>query len=415
MKKELLLIIPNLDFGGAQRSISSLSSVLSEHFNVTLVVFKDSGKVDFKYKGELLSLEVPAGQHILQKIANFFLRCHRLKKIKKQKNVFCSISYLEGANFVNILSKRATENVIVSVRGSQRHDETIKGILGKMRLELLIPFLYRYSDIIVALNQGIVEELRMYGTLKKHRIIEIGNFYDINEIDKDANEELAEPFQFIFKKPVIISAGRLAPEKGYQHFLEVYAALLKTKKSSAHLVILGDGLFREDLVQKAKELNLSYFASWETPLDKIEAYVEPTVFLLGFQVNPYQFLKKATVFVLTSSSEGGPNILSEAMICNVPVVSVDCPSGPREKLSIEDRPELAISKAEFANYGILMPMLNNKTNKNESINEWVIVLIKLLGDVNIRNTYVTCGRSKMEQYGKEIIVQRWLNIILKQG
>jgi glycosyltransferase involved in cell wall biosynthesis len=122
------------------------------------------------------------------------------------------------------------------------------------------------------------------------------------------------------------SVGRLEPQKDFPNLLRAFALL--RKKQMARLVILGEGNLRPQLEALVKELG-----------------IEEDVQLPGFNSNPYAFMKRASVFVLSSVLEGLPTVLIEAMALGTPVVSTDCKSGPKEILG-------------SSGYGTLVPTQN---------------------------------------------------------
>lgn len=409
MSKNVLLLIPSLEFGGAQRSLSKLSVELSKIHNIYLVVFNNKLKPAFTTGGTLISMDVPGAHNNLLKFLYFLKRCYLLNRLKKKYNIDTSISYMDGANYVNILSQTG-EKIIISVRGSQVYDETIRGALGFLRLKVLIPLLYPFSDIIVALNVGIKKELVQYSRIKETKVRVIYNFYDINEINLKAKEEIDTWLKPLFSNyQTIITAGRLAPEKGLISLLTIFAKLIKVTPN-VKLVIVGDGVMRDDLLNKCKNLSLNYWSPWcEISTDKIN-FESSNVFFLGYKNNPFKYIGRATLFTLTSSSEGGPNILSEAMICGTPVISVDCPSGPREKLSSSSFDSKKISKVEYADYGILMPMLNTVGNE-ASVNEWVYTLKALLENESLRRDYAKKAFERMREFAVEKMFSEWKAIL----
>ncbi len=112
---------------------------------------------------------------------------------------------------------------------------------------------------------------------------------------------------------MIISIGRFQKEKDFPTLINAFAKL--RERIDARLVILGDGDERENLESLVKQLGLS--AAVDMP---------------GFVENPYSYLSRASIFVLSSVSEGLPNALLEALALKVPIVSTDCVTGPREIL-----------------------------------------------------------------------------------
>ena len=112
---------------------------------------------------------------------------------------------------------------------------------------------------------------------------------------------------------MIVGIGRLTRQKDFPTLIRAFAAV--RKKLPCRLIILGEGKDRGGLEHLAKRLSLS------------EQIAMP-----GFVENPYAYLKRAALFVLSSAWEGSPNALTEALALGVPVVATDCPSGPREIL-----------------------------------------------------------------------------------
>jgi len=134
-----------------------------------------------------------------------------------------------------------------------------------------------------------------------------------DEIFKKSRENVVHPWFADNSSPLIISVGRLSEEKDHLLLLRAFQKI--RKECSAKLAFIGDGglrCFLEDIVT--------------------EFGLEKDVCFLGFVENPYKYIARSNLFVLSSKSEGLPTVLIEALALGVPVVSTDCPSGPREIL-----------------------------------------------------------------------------------
>ena len=128
-----------------------------------------------------------------------------------------------------------------------------------------------------------------------------------------AETPLEHPWFVEHETPVILGAGRLTRQKDFHTLIRAFAQAREVRP--CRLIILGDGGQRDELLALATELG-----------------VAEDVDLPGFAANPYAWMRAADLFVLSSRWEGSPNVLTEAMACGTPVVSTDCPSGPRETL-----------------------------------------------------------------------------------
>ncbi|MFO0920034.1 MAG: glycosyltransferase, partial [Planctomycetaceae bacterium] len=147
--------------------------------------------------------------------------------------------------------------------------------------------------------------------LSPERVTTLFNYRDFGRIDRLLEEPSPEWPGQGFR---IAAIGRLVPQKGFDVLLAA-AAKLRDRQVAFQLAILGQGPLEADLRRQIDELRL-----------------QDHVHLLGFQRNPYGYLKSADLFVLSSRFEGLPGVLIEALACRTPVVSTDCPTGPREIL-----------------------------------------------------------------------------------
>lgn len=396
--RKILLIIPELMVGGAQRSLSKLSMALSSHHDVWLVIFNRNNPVAYVHGGELLSLDVLPGSTSVHKLKAFTQRVIRLRKLKKELGIDVSISFLEGADYINILSKSA-DKVVLSIRGSKIYDETMHGRMFWLRTRILIPWLYPKADLVVAVNHGIARELLTQYSLKEGRIITIGNFYDPEEVMRLASVSREKNLERLYMDPVLITTGRLAPEKGLISLIRVFHGL-KTRNQNLRLIIVGDGPQKEEIISTCRQLHLDVCEGY--------GFVNlPDVLLLGVQPNVFMYLKGASLYLMNSSSEGFPNGLSEAMICRVPVVSSDCPYGPREILAPAFPFTATISEPYHSPNGILMPMIKSE----EDIELWIKTLFDLLERKEMLLQLAEKGYERMGNFDQRSVVSQWLHVL----
>jgi len=176
---------------------------------------------------------------------------------------------------------------------------------------------YQSADRVLAVSEGIRQAAIEHYGLRSDKALTSYNFFDIERIDRLMAEPLAEGEpQSDASRFEIVAAGRLHPQKGFDYLLEAIRELVEQRgRREIHLRILGTGSQEAQLQSYIARQNL-----------------ESHVTLAGFCQNPLPYFRSANLFCLSSLYEGMPNALVEAMLCGVPVLSTDCPSGPREIL-----------------------------------------------------------------------------------
>jgi len=179
-----------------------------------------------------------------------------------------------------------------------------KNIFNRFKYLRELKKVYNNKNLI-AVSNGVKEDILNNLKIKPKNIKTIYNPFDIEEIKKLGEEKIDLGFEYI------INVGSFTKVKNQALLLKAYAKL----KTDLHLLLLGKGNQEENLKKLAKKLN-----------------IENKVHFLGWQSNPYKYIKNAKLFVLSSNVEGFGNVLVESLILNTPVVSTNCPSGPNEIL-----------------------------------------------------------------------------------
>jgi glycosyltransferase involved in cell wall biosynthesis len=189
------------------------------------------------------------------------------------------------------------------------------------------------ADALICVSQGVAQDIAHIFGRKPAELHVLPNPTITPELALAAAEPLAHPWFASGQPPVVLGVGRLAAIKNFPLLVRAFARVRAHR--DCRLVILGEGRHRALLQRMAAQLGVA---------DAMD--------LPGFEANPYAYMSRAAVFVLSSSWEGSPNVLVEAMACGTPVVATDCPSGPREILQdgklgplVPMDDELALSKA----------------------------------------------------------------------
>ncbi|HET7315121.1 glycosyltransferase [Salinisphaera sp.] len=175
--------------------------------------------------------------------------------------------------------------------------------------------LYPAADALIAVSRGVAADVAREARLSASRIEVIHNpVVDPADLKNDAPSPDHAWFAPAQTEPVVLAAGRLAPEKDFAMLIEAVASA-RSRGCALRLMILGEGPERSRLEQRARRLGIA-----------------DAVALPGWVDEPQGHMAHAAVFALSSRVEGLPVALIEAMACGCPVVATDCPSGPREIL-----------------------------------------------------------------------------------
>ena len=421
MTKNLLIISrPFFLCGGIEKSAATLGTKLYERgYNVYYLTFSNV-PATYKIKGSHFSLNENYYRLSEAKGVKFFLK--NIKKVLKSlifvnpkiikdfshsHNIDLIISFGEYNNLPVLLSRILFKNkckliVSIHINPDKIYDITrsIQSVFIYFLLKIItIKYLYKKADMIVPVSKGIENSLYNYG-FRKSSVKPIYNLFDINSCLKLSKEKIPFEYREIYKDSfVFINVGRLVIEKGQIHLIRSFKKVV-SKYDKAKLVILGDGILRNDLKQIVKKLNL-----------------EKNVFFLGVHSNVFPFLKKSDCFVFSSIWEGFGIVILEALSMNIPVISTDCKYGPREILC----PELDLTEEiiypYYGKYGILTkPFQSTKNPKNLRLSDEEKILanmmIKLIKEPNLKNKYSN-GFKRAQDFDEDEIISKWENLINK--
>ena len=328
-RKRILFVVSNLKVGGgAEKSVTMLTKGLKKHYDVELLTFYDF-KEEYLCDVKRYSFNYKYSNSTIQKIQRLlFMFPLKLKRFLKTHKYDLVVSNAEDANVVSLICKKYFKNY--KLWTVIRND-----IFDKKHPYHKFNFLQKHADKRIVLTKALQQRASFKTTVLENAI-------EINEINKKKNEAVTGKEKDLFKKKTIVMVGRLAPQKNYSWFFDVF----KEIKHDTNLLVIGNGPLEKELKEKAKN--------------------QKNIHFLGTKTNVYKYLNKADVFVLPSLFEGMPRVLMEALACGCVCVANDCETGPRELLDVRLSKEL--KRYEKTKYGYLVPF-NNKEEFVKALND----------------------------------------------
>lgn len=382
-EKKAVFLINSMSAGGAEKVLSVLTAELAaQGFQVELITFElnDFYKLDSRVKRTYLA-RLSGRHHGLIKILQLPILALKLKKYVRDNGISTVQSHVYRANYINILSKLfGSKHRVQVVNAGTISRYMNEGTNGKINL-FLIKHLYKFADLIILKAKGMQNDMQRLFNFQNMQTV-INNPYDIERLTKLSAEE-AEDFGFRSDRKYIVSVGRLISLKRGEDLIKA----LKSMPQEFEIIFLGDGDQRDSLLTLTKESGLS---------DRVH--------FLGNVTNPFKYIAKSDYFVSCSSSEGFPNVLVEAMICGVPVISSDCQSGPREILAPSTDVDFQMKEGiELAEYGILFPVGGCESISNA---------LKLLDEsAELKEKYVEKGKQRAEDFSLKYIVSKYKEVM----
>lgn len=326
MPKKIVILLPNLGGGGAERMMSNLALKFFEWgHHVEIVLCKKEG-IYLERIPQAIKITELNSYHVLPTALKF----RKYLKSNNPQYVIAALEYTNAAAVLANLINRKKVKVMASVRCNI--SDAIKSIsfINKLYIKFLIRFFYPKANTLVAISNGVAQDLSKISGIPLKDIKVIYNpAFDWPVIDMALSNEYTHPWLEEKTHKTIIGVGRLMKQKDFITLIKAIQFLLISDKSYK-LLILGEG-------KEENYLNTYIFQNELT--DSIE--------IISFKKNPFVFIAKADVFVLSSIYEGFGNVVVEALACGTQVVATDCPSGPAEIL-------------ENGKYGFLTPVGDEK-------------------------------------------------------
>lgn len=309
MTDRIAIYVPSLRGGGAERIMTILAnSFAARGLAVDLVLAKANGPY-LKDLSDAVRVVDLGSFRVLFSLPG-------LVRYLRRERPRAMLSALSHANVVAVWAKQLAQ-IPTRLVLSERNTLSISTSGAHTRRARLLPWLMRHTypkaDGVVAVSGGVADDLAATIGLPRQDVMTVYNPVMTEALVSQSYERVSHPWFEPGEPPVIIAVGRLTAQKDFSTLIGAFSRLRAQRP--ARLAILGEGALRGLLETQVAELGLT-----------------SDVILLGFMDNPFSWMRRSALFVLSSAWEGLPGTLIQAMACAVPVVSTDCPSGPAEIL-----------------------------------------------------------------------------------
>lgn len=321
------IFLPNLDGGGAELVMLRLAQGLANlGLKVDLVLARTEGAYLTKVPANVRIVDLKSKSPVVL-FKTFALR--RYLQQQQPDILLSALDIVSAGTWAKLLAGVPTRIIMcVHTNLSQQFRDKPDVFGGRVRAAL-VRWFYPWADGIVTVSHGVARDLARVAGLQLQNIQVIYNPVVTPEVLKKAKEPIDHPWFAPGEPPVILGVGRLVRQKDFATLVQAFA--LVRQRCSAKLMILGDVDKREPAIKPQLENLVQRLG------------LEGEVALPGFVENPYAYMAKAGVFVLSSIYEGFGNVVAEAIATGTSVVSTNCESGPAEIL-------------ENGKYGKLVPV-----------------------------------------------------------
>ncbi len=327
----IAIFIYSMSGGGAERVVSYLLPYLKkQNHTVHLILMNTTMSYALPDDIPMHYLEKSkANENGIFKFLKLPFLAYKYAKLSKKLQLTHSFSLLSRPNYVNVLMRHFNKNPPKIIVSERNYASMIYGY-GDMQSKVnnfLVKKLYPKADMVLGNSKANVKDL-----IDNYGINEALTEVIENPIGLEKIEEIEAIFDFFDNASFnMVSVGRFDPVKNQELLIKAL-----TSVPNAKLYLLGAGALGENLRKLAIEENVS---------DRVH--------FLGFDPNPYKYLKAADLFVFGSNHEGFPNVLLEAMACGLPILTTNCKSGPDEIMELHESVDDDIMKTP---YGILTPV-----------------------------------------------------------
>lgn len=361
--KKITLFSESLNGGGAEYVMKTLAECFSKrNFETEYIVIKKEGVYieEVMQHTRIVDFNCRA-RYIIPKLYQYL-------RIRKPDILLTTQSHINIASILGTRLSRTNTKIVSREATTLSKDLNAKEKNNSITQKLLYKNVYKLSDAVICVSDGVKNDLLNNLGVPESKLKTIYNPIISKEFYNNANEEISHKW-INDKTSTIVSVGRFAKAKDFPMLIDALRYVRKSK--NCKLIILGETNYDPAVLNEVNK--------------KINQYnLDDHVDMIGFVNNPLPYLKKASLFVLSSLYEGLPGSLIQACALNPNIVSTDCESGPREILA-------------NGKFGTLVPV-HNPISLSEAI------LYKLNNPSKIINNTI------LNNFDRESIVHQYISL-----
>ena len=368
---KIILILTSIEVGTIEKVSYNLYKALSRVKDIELHVvnLKSSEKDFYKFENLYNIKECKSGNFVIRQIYNL-KKANKLYKIKSVIKPDISITTQEAGTTINLLSFGSEKKV--GIFHAPYYQSKSEGKISFYFQLLSYKFLYSRLDAFFCVSKEIKNSISNKFSIDNSKLKVVYNVHDFDEIRIKSEEKLAENEEFLFNGKSIIYVGRFDENKAPNRLIESFYELRNSRKidENVKLIFIGNGEEKFENYLKNLVLNLD---------------LQENIFFLGFRSNPYKYIKKSTILVSSSFSEGLPGVVIESVFLKTPVVTTNSSLGLWEIFDCDNSYNAFLDDIYVANNGIITSNLMEPENENKNILSLSKAIDMLLNDPKFYN------------------------------
>lgn len=370
--KKVAVFINSLRGGGAERIVSYLLNEGYKDFEFHLILLENEIEYEIPaHDIKIFQLEKRSTPGYIN-VLKIPLLAKKLHAYLRENDIDTLFSLLNRPNLISCRVRKLgwKGKIIISERADTIAYYKTR-TFGSLMLRLVKKY-YSLADKIIVISTGIADSLKQLG-INGSEVI----YNPVYILEEKLPQQAGTNDRFTF-----INVARFDEQKNHRLLLEAFARLADT---NSRLLLLGKGKLQQPMEELVKQLGIQ---------DRVE--------FLGFQQNVNEWLQRSDCFVFSSDFEGLGNVIIEALNNGIPVISTDCPHGPREILDPETKGKTITNEIDLARYGILVPVKRADLLAN--------AMDRIFADKALRETYTRRSLERVKDFDIKKISKKYFDI-----